>query len=116
MIGIAFSVVWSVLQLWFVLIVSFVAVMHAKAVLERGERIHWAFKVPLLVLGVVGWVADVLFNVTVAWGLFRDPPRELTLTSRLKRYKRDPLKAGARRHRIALWFCDQANKFDKGHC
>jgi ABC-type iron transport system FetAB permease component len=115
MIGMAFSLAWSVLQLWFVLVVAFVSVMHAKAILDRGEEIHWAFLAPLLILGVIGWVADFVFNVTVAWVLFGDPPAELTLTSRLKRYKRE-WSPDSRQYRWAVWFCDQANKFDRGHC
>jgi len=115
MIATVFSIAWAVLQLWFVLVVGFVSVMHAKAVLARGERIHLAFLIPLAIMGVIGWVADVMFNAIPAWILFGDPPRELTFTSRLKRYKREE-HPESRKYRWAVWFCEQANKYDKGHC
>lgn len=66
----------------------------------------------------VSWayLCDVWFNLTTASKLFKDGPRELTLTARLKRYRK-----GADKEKIALaeFICDslldQADP-DGEHC
>lgn len=66
----------------------------------------------------VGAIADVLTNVTIAWAIFLEPPRELLVTTRLKRYLSDPGERAWRRA-VAQWTCTWLlNPFDpRGrHC
>lgn len=51
---------------------------------------------------IVGYLMDVVANLTVACLLFKDIPREWLLTNRLKRYKKDD--DGWRRD-WAEWIC-----------
>lgn len=99
---------------WVLLVNFFAALYHAKAIIARGEKIHWTFKVPLAIGGVIGWLLDVvLLNWFVGTlFVFYELPRELTFTSRLKRHSRG---LGRWRKR-AEWWCEQINKFDQGHC
>lgn len=64
---------------------------------------------------VIGFVLDVALNVLATF-VFIDPPRELTLSHRLKRYHQ-----GRRgwRWRIAEWICERwLDQFDQDgdHC
>jgi hypothetical protein len=86
--------------------------MHAKAIIERGERIHWSFRYPLYLGALVGLLLDVAWNWTGGIVVFREAPREFTFTDRCKRHK-----GGHGWQRIrAHWWCEQLNKFDPGHC
>ena len=65
----------------------------------------------------VGLLADVLFNFT--WGsiIFLEPPKELLMTTRLKRHLADHKKDW--RDRNANWFCKEfLNVYDPTgkHC
>lgn len=89
---------------------AYVAVMHAKAVHERGElTIYW--RVMLLPLAVVGLLLDVAFNLTFGTLMFRELPRELLFTARCQRHVRGV----GRRRPLALWWARQLNQFDPGH-
>lgn len=110
----------AVLDLWAVrsfvsyvaLINLFAAAMHAKAILARGERVHFIFLGPLAIGAVVGWLLDVAFNMTIGSLVYLELPHELTFTSRCKRHK----KRLDWRSDKAKWWCKQLNKFDPGHC
>ncbi len=88
---------------------------------RRREALRWWRRPSAWAYVVYGYTRDVWFNVTVAADIFRDPARELTLTARLKRYRKTPLVTPADRERAALaeFLCDQV--LDKGdpdgnHC
>lgn len=53
----------------------------------------------------LGLVLDVLYNVVAGTILFLDPPRELTFTARLKRYRRGDRPVTSWRYRLATWIC-----------
>lgn len=101
----------SAVCLWFGLAWAFVAVMHAKAVIDRGEDIHWIFKLPLYALFAAGIVLDVIWNWTIGSLIFRELPRKITFTSRVKHH----LKRSGWRQDRALWWAEELNKFDRGH-
>lgn len=53
----------------------------------------------------LGYVVDVLVNVTFASLIFLEPPHELLVTSRLHRHIE--ASSGGWRHRLAKWICSQ---------
>ena len=90
----------------------YMTLMHLRRVRDRLSRpVQW-IAWPAVALGVV---CDVLLNLLVASVLFIDPPRELLLTARLKRYQKKP---GTWRAQLARWVCHHLlNPFDEGgHC
>ena len=65
---------------------------------------------------VVGYLMDVIANLTVASLVFLEPPRELLVTSRLQRYV---AQENGWRFRIADWICNHLlDVFDPSgnHC
>ncbi len=102
----------SSVALWIALVNAFAAVMHAKAIVGRGERLHWSFKGPLLCAAAVGYIIDCAWNWTFGCAIFRERPRRMTFTARCAHHKRG---SGWRRER-ALWWCRELSKFDPGHC
>lgn len=60
-----------------------------------------------------GVFIDIFYNVVIATVKYRDLPKELLFTSRLKRYK-----AGEDGWRkvAAEYICSILNKYDEGHC
>ncbi len=98
---------------YILLINLFAAVMHTKAIINRGEKIHKLFLWPLYLGAGLGLLLDVAFNVIFGSYIFAELPRELTFTSRCKRHKKG---VDTKRKKKANWWCSQLNKFDKGHC
>lgn len=105
----------GVLSAWLLGVVTwlfYLAIMH---LLKVREQLHPVAKAHAYLLLAVGLVFDVVLNVVVATVVFLDPPRELLLTSRLKRYRR-PRQRSWRRS-VAAWICEHLlNQFDSGHC
>lgn len=66
--------------------VRYLAVMHLQEVRDAG-LIHQDAVILAKTVLYTGLLADVLYNLTWAMVLFLDPPRELLVTTRLKRYK-----------------------------
>jgi hypothetical protein len=93
----------------------FVFVMGIYRARMDGRLSGLAFAMALPVY-VVGYVMDVVANLTLACLVFWEPPRELLVTGRLKRY----IEAGVGwRFKAASWLCDSLlDPFDpKGtHC
>lgn len=104
----------SSIGLWIALVNLFAAVMHAKAIIDRGEKLHWFFEVPLALGGLVGVVLDVAFNYAFGWAIYADKAilRGPTFTARTRYWKTQPGWRGDR----ARWWCAQMVKFDKTHC
>jgi hypothetical protein len=89
----------------------YITVMHLRRVRDQLSRpVQW-LAWPAVSVGVA---CDVLLNVLVGSLLFADPPRELLVTSRLKRYQAAP---NTWRARLARWLCAHLlNPFDERHC
>ncbi len=106
---------WT-LGLWFV----YRAVMWLKRRREAIEEKSRALYYLAYALVAAAWVLDVAYNWIVGTVLFADPPRELTFTSRLKRYRREPYvhyDLASWRYRFATWFCRELlNPYDPEHC
>lgn len=101
----------SVYALW----VFYVAVMHLKRARDNGTLSRAALYLGYPVL-LTGYALDVFVQVVVASVVFLDPPRDWTLTGRLKRYIAGP--EGVR-ERVAVWMCaNLLNTFDPDgrHC
>lgn len=110
-----FLIGWSALFLW-VFWGLYVLVMG----LYRAHLDHRLTPVTT-VLGlpfvVVGFVVDVLANITLASIAFFEVPREWLVTDRLQRHIRTPTSAW--RTRLASWICDHLlDVFDPSgdHC
>lgn len=82
------------------LYVFYCAVMSIKRVRDMGKltKLGMAFGYPTLVIGLL---LDFLCNVFVMSPLFLELPRELTVTSRLKRHNRSD---SGWRTALARWF------------
>jgi hypothetical protein len=90
--------------------VFYLALMNLKKV---RHSLHPVAKAQAYVLLFIGYILDVVLNVTVGTVLYADLPRELLFTSRLQRLKRK----GGWRGDMARWMCDHLlNQFDVGHC
>ena len=101
----------SVYALW----IFYVAVMHLKRARDNGTLSRPALYLGYPVL-MAGYVLDVFVQVVVASVLFIDPPRDWTLTGRLKRYIAGP---EGWREKVAVWMCSHLlNAFDPDgrHC
>ena len=76
------------LGLTYALYVFYCAVMNIKRVRDMGKltKVGYAFGLPTLWIGLV---LDLAVNVLVMTPILMELPRELTVTSRLKRHHRD---------------------------
>jgi hypothetical protein len=107
------QVLWfvvSLVSLWVSVIWAFIAVMHAKLIVER-EKLTLFWRVHMVPLALVGIVLDALFNLVFGTIMFRERPHELLFTSRVKRHS---LGSG-RRKRLADWWARNLNQIDPGH-
>jgi len=66
---------------------------------QRLSLVAYALLAPFVLLG---FVVDVLTNITIATLAFAEPPRELLLTTRLQRY----ISGTGWRRTVAAWVCD----------
>ena len=84
---------------FYVLWVLYLAVMNIKRVRDAGK-----LSKPALVLGmpvlVIGLIVDLFCNVLLSVVLM-ELPREMTVTARLQRHKRD---SGGWRKKVVMWF------------
>lgn len=83
--------------------VFYLAVMNLKRVKDAGKlgKVAAALGAPVL---AVGLALDFLANVLVFTVLLLEPPREATVTARLKRHKRE---SRGWRLRVAQWFASE---------
>lgn len=77
-----------VLGLTYALFVFYAAVMNIKRVRDMG-RLSWFGKVLGYPTLLIGLVLDLAVNVLLMTPLLLELPRELTVTSRLKRHHRE---------------------------
>ncbi|MBU0791204.1 MAG: hypothetical protein KKB08_06750 [Gammaproteobacteria bacterium] len=99
--------VWGVLLLW-ALWVVYLAVMNLKRAKDAGTLTFWCkfFGYPVL---IVGLLLDLVCNVLVLTALLGELPRELTVTSRLKRHNRT---STGWRKAVAVWAEQLLDQFD----
>lgn len=89
-------VVW----LWcFYALYALVMGVYRAHLAQRLSRVAYALLAPFVALG---FVVDVLTNITIATVLFAEPPHELLLTTRLQRY----VGGSGWRKAVATWVCD----------
>lgn len=69
----------------FLVITAFVFVFSARRVIESGAWCPWYVRVIARAWLVVGLVADVAFNWIWGTVIFREFPKEIVFTSRIKR-------------------------------
>lgn len=104
---------WTVVC-WFVYMLVMRMKKHREVILEEyGKGIYTLLYIFIVIPALL---LDVYYNII--WGtlLFLDPPRELLLTSRLKRY-RMTAKTAHWRWKIATFICvKMLNPFDADHC
>lgn len=94
--------------------VLYIAIMGFKEHLDTMGRVSKAIAYCIL---PVGLLADVLFNFIYGTVMFLEIPRELLMTTRLKRHLSDHKKDW--RDRNANWFCKEfLNIYDPAgkHC
>jgi hypothetical protein len=90
--------------------VFYLALMNLKTV---RHSLHPIAKANAYVLLFIGYVLDVILNITLGTALYLDLPREWLFTARLQRLKAK----GGWRGDMARWMCDHLlNQFDVGHC
>lgn len=98
-----------VLDTW-ALWVLYLGVMNLDRVYDAGQFPPGAERVARLTL-FVGYIQDFVYNIVWASVLFLDPPRELLVTSRLRRYKygdRNLPSVSGWRLALTYWFVDNA--------
>jgi len=83
---------WSVLGL-LVLWVLYLAVMNLKGARDRGTLTPTAYAIGTPILAI-GLVADFAINLVPFSIIFFEPPRETTVTARLKRHVDDDGRRG----------------------
>lgn len=88
--------------------VFYLAVMNLKRVQDSGKltKTAYALGLPILVLGLA---IDALVNTLVMTVVLFEPPKELTVTARLKRHNRES--TGWRKD-VARWFEPILDPFD----
>lgn len=100
--------------LWFVTIWAFVAVMHGKALVERGALTRfWSFHV--WPLAIVALLLDVTFNLTFGWVMFGELPLargHWLFSERVQYHYRRSI---SWRGRLAEFWARQLNAVDPGH-
>jgi len=97
-------------------VVTWVYYLAAMKLMRHRKQLHlvarfhgWVFVI------IPGLIYDAILNLVLATIVFADPPREIVLTARLRRYK---AQASGWRRRAALWICEHLlDQFDEGgHC
>lgn len=93
----------SVYVLW----VLYVAVMNLKRVRDANQlsRTATALRYPVFIFG---YALDIAVNAVVMSVVLLEPPREFTVTARLKRHKN----SNGWRQAVALWFEPLLDPFD----
>ncbi len=97
---------------YFVLMGSYVLVMHAKRVQDEGGKLSLFWKVNILPWAVIGLALDVAFNLVAGTLMFAEVPREWLFTSRAERHFRH---SDGWRLKLAQWWAVTLNTFDRTH-
>lgn len=100
-------IVYGILAFW-VLWVCYISVMAIKRVKDEGKLSKLALWMGFPVL-LIGYLLDLILNVTLFSILFLEPPKEKTISERLKRHNRD---GEGWRKKLASWFEPLLDPFD----
>lgn len=99
----------------FVVYTAFMQVSSAKRALALWVRLPRDIRLVTYFWLIVGLAADVVFNATRGTLMFRELPRELLFTSRIKRHVRESANKSEWRYRKACEWRDILNAIDPGH-
>jgi len=102
------------LNLFYVLYITVMGIYRA----YLDKKLKWYHWCLLWWVVLIGFVVDVLANITIAVIVFRELPKELLVTTRLTRYINDT-NAHIHNKMMALWICDNLlDLFDptENHC
>ena len=94
----------------FFLWVYYLAVMNLK---RNKGNLKGVSKVGGVMALTIGYLLDAYVNLTVMTLVLLEVPKELTVTSRLKRHYR--LGEGSWGYKVATWFIPLLNPYDPGH-
>ena len=92
----------------FFLWVYYLAVMNLK---RNKDNLTGVPKAGAVIALTIGYLLDAYVNLTVMTLVLLEVPKELTVTSRLKRH----YKAGGWRKHVANWFVPLLEPYDPGH-
>ena len=92
---------YAVLYLW-VFWYAYILVMGLYRAQLQGRLKGFVFVLALPAV-ILGYVMDIVCNLTLASVLFLDPPRQWLVTKRLQSYIKDC--PGTWRGRLAAWVC-----------
>lgn len=95
----------------FLVITGFVFVFAVRRVIDADVWCPWYVRMIARIWFVIGIVSDVAFNWIWGTVIFRDLPRELVFTSRVKRHVED---AGWRGEKARRW-AQFLNAVDENH-
>lgn len=79
----------SALSTAYLLWVFFLAVMNLMQARDEGKLPVWAHRLGMPIL-LIGLALDFIAQVTIACVVFLEPPRELTVSGRVKRWVEGP--------------------------
>jgi hypothetical protein len=105
----------SILGATFVVVTAFMQVSSAKRAIGMGLKLPYEVRLVSYFWLAVGIVADVAYNLTRGTVIFRELPRELLFTSRVKRHCRESASKSAWRYKKACGWRDYLNAVDPGH-
>lgn len=88
------TLIFTLLILW-ALWILYVAMMNIEIAVEKGP-LPWQSKFMVYPTMVVFDIIEFIANVIICTLIFIDPPRELTVSDRLRRYHNNPSKYGWR--------------------
>ena len=93
------------LYLFFILYVASMGMIRA----HKDGKLNWLLWGLCLPFVTISWIVDVVHNLTLFTLIFRELPKELTVTSRLKRHA----KAHTFNGKLARWIAETIlNPFD----
>lgn len=102
------AVSWLYLVVWFFAVGNYLGMRDSRQIYVIPNFIRWSLIVGLL----PGLFLDVVFNLTYGTVHFKELPRELLFTDRVKRLVRN---ATGQRGRRALKWKKTLNAIDEGH-
>ena len=83
------SIIWTIaaiLGIWIGVTGWFFALAHAKQLKDAGTKFGWIITYAIYPYLALGVVLDFLFNLTWGTVIFRELPREMLFTARVKRH------------------------------
>lgn len=100
-------IAYLLLDIWlfFLLYIASMGAIEAYK-MKRLNSVLWVLCLPIV---IIGYVLDVIHNLTVFTMLYFEFPKELTVTERLKRHAKDKTFRG----KLSIWIAETLlNPFD----